>query len=112
MPSDALASGSLSRLIHAPSRSKHHPAADAASFDDSEFVLLQFTRAVESGTVTDQIHEALTRHCPPAEIVAAGILIDFYIGLCNYIDAADLPFEDGAFVGWAPEEGTVRELFD
>lgn len=61
-------------------------------FDDDEFGLLQYARAIESGTVTDQIHDALTREYFPAEIVAFGLLVDFYVCLCNYIVAVDLPF--------------------
>ena len=84
---------------------------DFSLFDDAEFVLLQYARAVESGSVTDQIHEALAVHYSPAEIVAIGLLVDFYVGLCNYIASVDLPFEGGEFVGWSPEEATVSELF-
>ncbi|SER41994.1 carboxymuconolactone decarboxylase family protein [Natrinema salaciae] len=85
---------------------------DFSSFDDSEFVLLQYARAVESGTVTDQIHDALAEAYSPAEIVAAGLLIDFYVGLCNYIASVDLPFEGGEFVGWIPDDETVIRLFN
>jgi len=85
---------------------------DFSSFDDAEFVLLQYARAVESGTVSDQIHDALAREYSPAEIVAAGLLIDFYVGLCNYIASVDLPFEGGEFVGWVPDHETVSRLFD
>jgi alkylhydroperoxidase family enzyme len=85
---------------------------DLSAFDDAEFVLLQYARAVESGTVTDQIHDALASRYTPGEIVAIGLLVDFYVGLCNYIASVDLPFEGGAFVGWTPEEATVAELFD
>jgi len=84
---------------------------DFSPFDDEEYVLLQYARAVESGTVTDQIHDALTRAYSPGEIVALGLLVDFYVGLCNYIAAVDLPFEGGEFVGWVPDEETVTELF-
>jgi 4-carboxymuconolactone decarboxylase len=85
---------------------------DLSMFDDAEFVLLQYARAVESGTVTDQIHDALTRHYSSGEIVALGLLVDFYVGLCNYIASVDLPFEGGEFVGWTPDEETVSELFE
>jgi 4-carboxymuconolactone decarboxylase len=84
---------------------------DLSVFDDEEYVLLQYARAVESGTVTDQIHDALTRAYSPAEIVALGLLVDFYVGLCNYIAAVDLPFEGGEFVGWTPGEKDVSTLF-
>lgn len=85
---------------------------DFSVFDDDEFVLLQYARAIESGTVTDRIHDALTRKYSAAEIVALGLLVDFYVGLCNYIAAVDLPFEGGEFVGWIPEEESVSELFE
>ena len=85
---------------------------DLSAFDDAEYVLLQYARAVESGRVTDQIHDALARHYSPAEIVAVGLLVDFYVGLCNYVAAVDLPFEGGSFVGWTPDEAAVAERFD
>lgn len=84
---------------------------DLSVFDDAEFVLLQYARAVESGSVTDQIHDALTRHYSSGEIVALGLLVDFYVGLCNYIASVDLPFEGGEFIGWIPDEETVSALF-
>ena len=84
---------------------------DLSVFDDAEYALLQYARAVESRTVTDQIHEALTRRYSPSEIVTLGLLVDFYVGLCNYIASVDLPFEGGEFVGWVPEAETVSELF-
>jgi len=85
---------------------------DLSVFDDAEYVLLQYARAVESGTVTDGIHGALTRHYSSAEIVALGLLVDFHVGPCNYIDSVDPPFEGGEFVGWIPEEEIVAELFE
>jgi alkylhydroperoxidase family enzyme len=85
---------------------------DLSVFDDAEYVLLQYARAVESGTVTDQIHAALTRHYSSVEIVTLGLLVDFCVGLCNYIASVDPPFEGGAFVGWIPEEETVAERFE
>lgn len=85
---------------------------DFSMFDEKEFVLLQYARAVESGNVTDQVHQALTRYYTSAEVVAVGLLVDFYVGLCNYVAATDLPFEGGRFIGWVPEEDEVEELFD
>jgi alkylhydroperoxidase family enzyme len=85
---------------------------DLSTFDDAEFVLLQYARGVVEGEVTTQVHDALERRYSPAEVVAAGLLIDFYIGLCNYVAATDIPFEGGEFVGWTPEDGRIRELFD
>ena len=83
---------------------------DLSPFDDAEFVLLQYARAVAVGEVTDQVHDALVRHYDPAEVVAAGLLVDFYVGLCNYVAAVDLPFEGGAFVGWVPGDDRIETL--
>ena len=84
---------------------------DLSPFPDGEYVLLQYARAVATGEVTDQIHGALCRTSDPGEVVAVGLLVDFYVGLCNYVAAVELPFEGGEFVGWTPEEDTVTELF-
>jgi hypothetical protein len=84
---------------------------DRSPFDDAECVLLQYARAVTTGEVTDQVHDALRRHYDPAEIVATGLLVDFYVGLCNYVAAVDLPFEGGEFVGWTPDDERVAALF-
>ncbi|MEF8839678.1 MAG: carboxymuconolactone decarboxylase family protein [Haloarculaceae archaeon] len=84
---------------------------DISVVDDAESVLRQYARAVESGTVTDQLHDALARAYPNSEIVAIGLLVDLYVGLCNYVAAVDLRFEGGEIVGWTPEQETVRALF-
>ena len=85
---------------------------DLSVFDDSEFVLLQYAAAVATGEVTDQIHAALETAYAPAEIVAVGLIVDFYVGLCNYVAAVELPFEGGEFVGWTPDDETIETLFD
>ena len=85
---------------------------DFSSFPEEEFVLLQYAQAVATGDVTDQIHGALTRHYDSSQIVAVGLLVDFYVGLCNYVASVDLPFEGGEFVGWTPEDETIDELFE
>jgi 4-carboxymuconolactone decarboxylase len=84
---------------------------DLSAFDDAEFVLLQYAEAVATGDVTDQIHAALEGAYTPAEIVAIGLVVDFYVGLCNYVAAVELPFEGGAFVGWTPADGSIDALF-
>jgi len=84
---------------------------DFSGFDDEEFVLLQYAEAVATGDVTDQIHGALETAYSPGEIVAIGLIVDFYVGLCNYVAAVDLPFEGGEFVGWTPEDETIDSLF-
>ena len=84
---------------------------DFSTFDDEEFVLLQYAEAVAEGSVTDQIHNALETAYSPAEIVAIGLIVDFYVGLCNYVDAVDLPFEGGEFVGWTPSDEKIASLF-
>jgi alkylhydroperoxidase family enzyme len=84
---------------------------DFSTFDAEEFVLLQYAEAVATGDVTDQIHAALTRHYDSGGIVAVGLLVDFYVGLCNYVASVELPFEGGEFVGWTPSDETVDDLF-
>jgi alkylhydroperoxidase family enzyme len=84
---------------------------DFSGFDDEEFVLLQYAQAVAEGTVTDQIHDALTTAYTPGQIVAIGLLVDFYVGLCNYVASVELPFEGGEFVGWTPSDEKITELF-
>ena len=84
---------------------------DFSGFDDEEFVLLQYAEAVANGEVTDQLHAALETAYDPDEIVAVGLIVDFYVGLCNYVAAVELPFEGGRFVGWTPDDETIAELF-
>jgi len=86
--------------------------SDFSGFDDEEFVLCQYAEAVATGDVTDQIHAALAGAYSPAEIVAIGLLVDFYVGLCNYVASVDLPFEGGEFVGWTPDDGTISDRFE
>jgi 4-carboxymuconolactone decarboxylase len=84
---------------------------DLSPFPDEEFVLLQYAEAVATGNVTDQVHGALCHVYDPGQVVAIGLLVDFYVGLCNYVASVELPFEGGAFVGWTPSDETITELF-
>jgi alkylhydroperoxidase family enzyme len=84
---------------------------DFSPFPDEEFVLLQYAEAVATGEVTDQIHEALATQYDPAEIVAIGLLVDFYVGLCNYVASVELPFEGGSFIGWTPSDAAIESQF-
>lgn len=84
---------------------------DLSPFDDAEFVLCQYARAVVAGEVTDRVHAALCRHYEPADVVAIGLLVDFYVGLCTYVAAVELPFEGGEFVGWVPDDERISTLF-
>lgn len=83
----------------------------SSPFPDEEFVLLQYAEAVATGEVTDRIHAALCAVYDPAEVVAVGLLVVFYDGLCTSVAADDLPFEGGTFVGWTPADETVADLF-
>ena len=84
---------------------------DFSVFNDEEFVLLQYAEAVATGEVTDQIHDALETAYAPGEIVAIGLIVDFYVGLCNYVASVELPFEGGEFVGWTPDDEAIESLF-
>src|SRR6056297_2664403 len=44
--------------------------------------------------------------------VALGLLVDFYLWLCNCIVSVAPPFGGGGFVDWTPDEETVSELFE
>ena len=85
---------------------------DLSPLPDEEFVLVQYARAEESAAVTDQIHDAVAEYYDPGEVVALGLLVDFYVGLFNYVEAASLPFEGGEFVGWTPSDERIANLFD
>jgi alkylhydroperoxidase family enzyme len=84
---------------------------DLSPFPDGEYVLLQYARAVATGDETDQIHQALCQAYDPGEVVAIGLIVDFYVGLCNYVASVELPFEGGKFCGWTPDDDTITELF-
>jgi alkylhydroperoxidase family enzyme len=84
---------------------------DLSPFPHEEYVLLQYARAVATGDVTDQIHQALCSAYDPGEVVAVGLICDFYVGLCNYVAAVELPFEGGEFCGWTPDDETIGALF-
>jgi alkylhydroperoxidase family enzyme len=84
---------------------------DFSPFPDEEYVLVQYARAVASGNVTDQIHQALSSVYGPADVVAIGLIVDFYVGLCNYVASVELPFEGGEFCGWTPDDETIDALF-
>jgi alkylhydroperoxidase family enzyme len=84
---------------------------DLSPFPDEEYVLLQYARAVASGEVTDQVHDALCAVYDSGEVVAVGLIVDFYVGLCNYVASVELPFEGGEFCGWTPDDDTIDALF-
>lgn len=85
---------------------------DFSSFNHAESVLLQYARAEEQSAVTDQIHDAVAAEFSDGEIVALGLIVDFYTGLLNYVEAADLPFEGGEFIGWTPDDERIEKLFE
>jgi 4-carboxymuconolactone decarboxylase len=58
---------------------------DFSGLDDEEYVLCQYAEAVATGEVTDQIHVALAGPYSSAEIVAIGLLVDFYVGLFDFL---------------------------
>lgn len=61
--------------------------------------------------VTDQIHDALNRAYEPGEIIAVGLIVDFYVRLCNYVASIKLPLNGREFVGWTPDDATIERLF-
>jgi len=81
-------------------------------FSQEERALLEYAEAEVDGSVTDELHDRLAHQYDEGQIVAIGLLVGFYTGLCNYIAATDLPFEGGEFVGWVPEDDLVQTLFE
>lgn len=81
-------------------------------FDHEAESLLRYAEATVEGTVTDAAYDHLNRQYTHGQIVATGLLVGFYAGLCNYIAATDLPFEGGEFVGWVPGPDEVAAAFD
>jgi 4-carboxymuconolactone decarboxylase len=86
--------------------------ADLDHFEHREASLLAYAERTVAGTVRDEDYDHLNRHYDHGQIVAIGLLVGFYTGLCNYIAATDLPFEGGDFVGWEPADETVAARFD
>lgn len=72
-----------------------------STFDDAEFVLLQYARAVESGTVTDKIHHALMRHSLPAEIVGLGLLVDSTLGCVTTLRPSLSGSREASLLAWS-----------
>jgi alkylhydroperoxidase family enzyme len=75
---------------------------DYREFADGERALIVYTEAVQEGTMAPGIHEDLEAHYDASQEVAIGLLVGFYDGLCNYVNANQIPIE-GEFVGWEPE---------
>ena len=84
---------------------------DDDHFSHEEASLLGYAERMVEGRVTDADYEHLNRHYDHGQIVAIGLLVGFYTGLCNYIAATDLPFEGGEFIGWVPDPEEVAARF-
>ena len=81
-------------------------------FDHEEEYLLRYAEAMVDGIVVDSDYDHLNTHYTHGQIVAIGLIVGFYTGLCNYISATDLPFEGGEFIGWVPDSEEVASRFD
>lgn len=99
---------------------QHHiPRATAAGIDEDEIVaiydqklnqfseaeqaLLRYADAFVNQTVTDEIHEDLSRHYENSTIVGIQVLAGYYALTALVIDAMDVDLED-PFVGWRLED--------
>jgi len=85
---------------------------DYDHFDHKEASLLEYAEEMVQGGVTQAMYDHLNRHYDHGQIVAIGLIVGFYTGLCNYIAATELPFEGGEFIGWVPEPDAVAATFD
>ena len=84
---------------------------DYDHFDHKEESLLRYAEETVHGGVTDAEYDLLNEHHTHGRIVAIGLIVGFYTGLCNYIAATDLPFEGGAFTGRVPDSDEVTAQF-
>jgi alkylhydroperoxidase family enzyme len=75
---------------------------DYSGFPERERALVVYAEAVQEGTMAPGIHAALEAHYDAGQEVAIGLLVAFYDGLCNYVNANGIPIE-GEFVGWEPQ---------
>lgn len=68
-------------------------------FDKVEQAVLEYTRALTTRDVTDDVHAAVADHYEADALVALGHLASEYIGIGYHMEALDLEPES-PFVGW------------
>ena len=77
---------------------------DTDPFDDAEVALQEYARAVVTGGVTDEIHDALTATFDDRQIAGAAATAAGYLALGRMIEAFGVEIEpDDEFVGWDPQ---------
>lgn len=76
---------------------------DPDPFDDAEVALQEYARAVVTGRVTDEIHDALAATLDDRQIAGAAATAAGYLALGRMIEAFGVEIEpDDEFVGWDP----------
>jgi alkylhydroperoxidase family enzyme len=76
---------------------------DPAPFDAEEVALQEYARAVVTGTVTDEIHDALAETFDDRTLAGAAATAAGYLALGRMIEAFGVEIETGdEFVGWDP----------
>ena len=76
---------------------------DPAPFDETEVALQEYARAVVTGGVADEIHDALAQALDDRQITGAAATAAGYLALGRMIEAFGVEIETGdEFVGWDP----------
>jgi alkylhydroperoxidase family enzyme len=78
-------------------------ADDSTPFGADEVALQEYARAVVTGSVTDEIHDALAETFDDRQIAGAAATAAGYLALGRMIEAFGVEIEAGdEFVGWDP----------
>lgn len=72
---------------------------DFSCFSNRERIVLEYVRRFVEGTVTDDVHTALTEYHDSKVIVGIAALASHYIATAHMLEALAIPLED-EFVGW------------
>ena len=76
---------------------------DPEPFDATERALMEYARAVVTGGVADEIHDALAQALDDRQITGAAATAAGYLALGRMIEAFGVEIETGdEFVGWDP----------
>lgn len=71
-------------------------------FDDRTAALLRYVRAVATGTVNDEVHDAVAEHVEAATIVGVTQLATHYLATARFVEALEIQ-PDGDFAGWTAD---------
>ena len=76
---------------------------DPDDLSNKKSILVRYASAVATGTVEEDIADAMTDEFDPDTVVATTLLAGYYVATARTIDALQIDIE-GEFVGWYPDE--------